>query len=106
MICPPKNCKPWERRYPANLSKSSSITPAIQSRSPRNAAVVTSGTSIHHTNSNKVLKGTTIINFERKPLIAEIKKLMQNEHLEWVPRIKPLATSVPPRPLPIALSEN
>ena len=38
-----KGLETWERRYATNITKSSSISPALRSRSQKNATVVASG---------------------------------------------------------------
>jgi hypothetical protein len=86
--------KRGERRYVSNFSKSSSITSALRRRSLKKASVVASGmlfiTPIP-TNSSKL---APVIHLEFKLFIAEVEKLLENEHLEKDQRINQFASCV------------
>ena len=50
--------------------------------------------AVHHTKPDKLLKGAPVINLEFKLFIAEVKKLLENKHLEQYQRINPLAPCI------------
>jgi len=58
---------------------------------------------IHHAKPDKLLKGASVIHLEFKLVIAEVKKLLENEHLEKYQRINPLAPCIALALLSIAL---
>ena len=50
--------------------------------------------AVHHPKSDKLVKGKPIIHLEFKLLLAEVEKLLENEHLEKEQRLNPLAPCV------------
>jgi hypothetical protein len=59
--------------------------------------------AVHHTKPDKLLKGAPVIHLEFKLFIAEVEKLLENEHLEKDQRINPLAPCIVLALLHIAL---
>ena len=50
--------------------------------------------AVHHTKPDKLLKGAPVIHLKFKLFIAEVEKLLENEHLEKDQRINPFASCV------------
>ena len=51
-------------------------------------------TKPHHTKPDKLLKGASVVHLEFKLFIAQVEKLLENEHLEKDQRINPLAPCI------------
>ena len=49
---------------------------------------------VHHAKPDKLLKGASVIHLEFELVIAEVEKLLENEHLEKDQRINPLAPCI------------
>ena len=49
---------------------------------------------VHHTKSDKLLKGASVVHLEFKLFIAQVEKLLENEHLEKDQRVNPLAPCI------------
>jgi hypothetical protein len=47
--------------------------------------------TVHHTKTDKLLKGAPVIYLEFKLLVTKVKKLLENQHLEKDQGINPLA---------------
>ena len=50
--------------------------------------------AVHHSKTHKLLEGAPVIDLEFQLFIAEVEKLLENEHLEKDQRINPLAPCV------------
>jgi hypothetical protein len=61
---------------------------------------------VHHSKANKLLEGAPVIYLEFKFVIAKIKKLLKNKHLEQDQRIYPFASCIALALLHIALVEK
>ena len=59
--------------------------------------------AVHHTKPDKLLKGAPVIHLKFKLFIAEVEKLLENEHLEKDQRINPFAPCIGLALLDIAL---
>jgi hypothetical protein len=59
--------------------------------------------AIHHAKPDKLLKGASVIHLEFELVIAEVNKLLENEHLEKDQRINPRAPYIALALLNIAL---
>ena len=57
----------------------------------------------HHTEPDKLLKGASVVHLEFKLFIAQVEKLLENEHLEKDQRVNPLAPCIAPALVLIAL---
>ena len=62
--------------------------------------------AVHHAKPDKLLKRASVIHLEFKLVIAEVEKLLENEHLEKYQRINPLAPCIAFALLSIALVKN
>ena len=49
---------------------------------------------VHHTKPDKLLKGASVVHLEFKLFIAQVEKLLENEHLEKDQRVNPLAPCI------------
>ena len=50
--------------------------------------------AVHHAKPDKLLKGASVIHLKFGLVIAEVEKLLENEHLEKDQRINPLASCI------------
>ena len=50
--------------------------------------------AVHHTEPDKLLKGAPVVHLEFKLFIAQVEKLLENEHLEKDQWINPLAPCI------------
>jgi len=50
--------------------------------------------SVQHTNTDKLLRGASVVHLEFKLFIAQVEKLMDNEHLEKDQRVNHLAPCI------------
>jgi hypothetical protein len=50
--------------------------------------------TVHHTKPDKLLKGASVVHLEFKLFIAQVEKLLENEHLEKDQRVNPLAACI------------
>jgi hypothetical protein len=59
--------------------------------------------AVHHSKTHKLLEGAPVIDLEFQLFIAEVEKLLENEHLEKDQRVNPLAPCIAPALVLIAL---
>ena len=94
MICPPRAWRPWERRYDSNISKRSSITPALRSRTLKKATVVASGILFITPSPTNSSKERLSLTWNSSSSSLRLKKLLEYKHFEKDQRIDPLAPCI------------
>jgi len=50
--------------------------------------------AVHHTEPDKLLQGASVVHLEFKLFIAQVEKLLENEHFEKDQRVNPLTTCI------------